>query len=210
MTIAELALLVSGLAFVVSIASLWVNSLRPFKLKLSHDAPTFKLYKITPNISGSEEQRTWWIPSFDIGVSFYNVGRIAGELLDIRIVAKFEAHRSDRTFTFYPKWIVDYSRFQKDRADRFTWLDTAILRDWYPFMLGSQSEKNLHVVLESDRWDHRESGEMTLTFEVIASDTRRWRNCATYKLAVSKDMFEGMSCYTAYNENIERLRKINA
>jgi hypothetical protein len=210
MTTAEVALIVSGLALLVSIASLWANSLRPFKLSLLHDAPTFKLYKINPNVSGAEDGQTWWIPSFDIGISFYNTGRIPGEVLDIRIVAELAGHRSNRKFVFYPMWIVDCSRFEQDRTERFKWIKSAILRDWYPIMLGAQGEKDVHVVLESDRWDHKESGEMKLTFEVIAAGMREWSRCETYTLPISEDMFESTSSYTPYDEKIETLRKLEA
>jgi hypothetical protein len=206
MSTAEVALVVSGLALLVSIASLWINSLKPFKLRLSHDSPTFKLYEIAPAVSGNKEGRTWWIPSFDVGMSFYNGGRLPGQVLDIRIVLELAGHRSSRRFVFYPKWIVDYSHFHRDHADRFKWLESAVLRDWYPFVLGAQSEKDLHLVLESDRWDHKERGQMKLTLEVIAAGSRQWSACATYALFLSEDMFGSTSSFTAYDEKIEKLR----
>ncbi|MGC4083397.1 MAG: hypothetical protein QM736_15125 [Vicinamibacterales bacterium] len=210
MTVPLIALIVSIVALATSIGSLWVNSLKPFKLSVSHDAPTFKLYKITPAISGSKTGETWWIPSFDVGMSFYNLGRRPGEVLDVRIVAKLNGHRSHRKFVFYPKWIVNYAHFQKDRAHRMTWLDSAVSRDWYPFMLGPMGEKDLHVILEGDRWDHKETGAIELTFAVFSSAGEAWSTLGNYTLHISDDMFEGHSSYTVSDKKIENLRRIEA
>ena len=136
MKIVEIALLFSAIALIVSMISLWLSSLAPFSLKVSHDTPTLAVYKITPSMSGSKSRRTWWIPSLDIGFSFLNAGKRPGEILDIRIVADFVERRSHKRYVFYPKWLVDYTRFQKDRAKRFQWIHEAVLRDWYPLSLG--------------------------------------------------------------------------
>ena len=54
MELAEIAVVFSGIALIVSILSLWVNSFAPFSLRVTHDTPTLALYKITPDMSGSE------------------------------------------------------------------------------------------------------------------------------------------------------------
>jgi hypothetical protein len=208
MTTAEIALLVSGIALLVSVASLWVNSLSPFRLRVSHDAPRFSLYKITPSVSGSKDGKTWWIPSFDLGVSFYNAGRVAGEVLDLRIVAELTSHRTNRKYTFYPKWIVDYARFNQRHTERFAWIEAAIIREWFPFTLGGQDQRELHLVLEGDRWDHKQEGTLKLVLEAISSKTKAWEEKASYELHVSEDMFESKSTYVAYDKNAERLREL--
>ena len=37
----------------------------------------------------------WWIPSFDIGVALYNIGKLPGKVLDFRIVAKIKTGEAD-------------------------------------------------------------------------------------------------------------------
>lgn len=204
----DIALIISGVALFVSFVALWVNSLSPFKLKILHEPPTFSLHKITPSISGSKDGKTWWIPSFDIGISFHNVGRISGEILDVRIVAEFEGYRFNKRYLFYPKWIVDYSAFNKDRTERFQWLEKAIIREWYPILLKGQSDVNLHLVLEADRWDQKENGKMTYCLEVISSKKKKWIECGRYSLHVTEDMFDDKSCYTTFDDKIEELRKL--
>ena len=79
MDAANIALLISGIALIVSIISLWANNLSPFSLQVTHDTPTLSIYEITPSISGSEDGETWWIPSFNVGFSFLNAGRRPGK-----------------------------------------------------------------------------------------------------------------------------------
>jgi hypothetical protein len=137
----EIAILISGFALLVSVFSLWINSLAPFSPRVSHDAPTFALYRIPPQVSGDKTQRIWWIPSFDLAFSFYNAGRRSGEIRDVRLVADLVEHMNTRRFYFYPKWIVDYPEFQRRHSERFDWIEQAVVRDWYPFILGGQIEK---------------------------------------------------------------------
>ena len=206
MTTSEFALIISILALIVSLVSLWANNLKPFELKASFDSPTFRLYKISPQISGDESGKSWWIPSFDMGFSFCNVGKRPGAVLDIRIICELSGYRNNRKFIFYPKWIVNYSEFKKNSPERFRWIKSAITRDWYSLNLGASDEKDVHVILEGDRWDYPEKGEMTMRLE-IASSTGGWQKHATYKLPVTEDMFEGSSSYSPYNEAIEKLRE---
>lgn len=208
MTYGSNVIIVSCVALLISFIALWANNLRPFSLKVSHDAPAFTLYKITPSISGTENGKTWWIPSFDLGISFYNAGRIAGEILDMRIVAEFKGHYSMKKYTFYPKWVVDYSIFQKNRTNRFKWIASAVKRDWYPIVLSGQQSESIHVILEDDRWDQKESGEMTSCLQVISSKKKRWIEYGRYSIHIIDRIFEKEESWTTYDSKIEELRKL--
>lgn len=208
MSSVEIALIISGIALLVSFISLWVSSLSPFKLKVSNCSPTFSLYRIPPSISGTKDGKTWWIPSFDVGMSFYNTGRLSGEILDTRIVAEFRSHRSERKYVFYPKWIVDYAIFQRQRPERFEWIENAVIREWYPILLKGQNEVHLHLVLEGGRWDQKESGNMSYTLEVISSREKKWIECGKYSLLISEQMFDSKSSHTDIDSRIEELRKL--
>ena len=207
MEIEDVALILSGIALTVSILSLWVNNLAAFSLRVTHDAPTLSLYKITPDVSGSEDGKTWWIPSFDVGFSFLNAGRRPGQVLDIRIVADFEGHRSKKRYVFYPKWIVDYAAFQRKRTARFEWIHDAVLRDWYALTLGGQQDAHTHLILEGGRWDDRFQGRMICSLQVVSSEKRGWAELAEYEWLITEDMFDEKSTHTASDKNVEALRK---
>ena len=71
------SLIFSTIALVATIITLWKNFLKPFKLKITNTNPCLTIYKITPDISGRDGD-IWWIPSVDIGISFYNLGKKMG------------------------------------------------------------------------------------------------------------------------------------
>ncbi len=202
-----IAIVISAIALIVSLLAFWMNILAPFKLRVMNDQPTFSMYKITPNISGNKEGKTWWIPSFDLGMSFYNIGRRPGEIIDIRIVGKFDGHRTSKKFYFYPKWIVDCSKFQEYGTERFDWIEKAVIREWYPILLKGASETQLHIILEGDRWDHIESGEMSLSLEV-ATTRSQWKEIQKCSLSFHDDIFETKCRYTAFSPEVEELRKL--
>jgi hypothetical protein len=202
-----LAIILSSLALVISVLSVWINYLKPFKLKVFNDAPTFSLYKITPNISGSETGKTWWIPSFNIGFSFNNLGKQSGILHDIRLVCTQNESQTKKEIKFYPKWIVNYSVFQKFNTERFTWIDEAVNKDWYSMILPSNSSKDIHVILEGDRWDHKFTGRFKITLEIYTSKKNEWIKLSEYDWNVDDDMFENKSTYTLYDSELGALRK---
>jgi len=210
MEISEVALLLSAFALIVAIASLWVNSLTPFSLKVTHDAPTFAAYKITPNISGSEKGKIWWIPSFDIGFSFLNTGRRPGEILDIRIIAEHTDSQPNKRYVFYPEWLVDYSRFNKDSTERFKWLDEAVIRDWYSISLGGHKDVHVHLILElmGERWDEKLNGNFECTLQYISTQKEEWIVLGEYNLLLMDDLFEENCTYVATDKNIEKIRKL--
>jgi hypothetical protein len=86
---------------------------------------------------------------------------------------------------------VRYSSFWRDRYDRFKWLDSSVQRDWYPQILPSGETRHIHLILENTRWDQKEDFVMTCRLEVLSSESREWKVCATYtELAVGHDAFE--------------------
>jgi hypothetical protein len=202
---ADIAIIISLGALIISFLSLWINSLTPFRLRVMNDPPTFSVYKVPPQISGDREGKTWWIPSFDVGISFFNLGRRPGVVKDVRLVAVFKGYRTNKKYVFYPNWIVDYPKFCETKPDRFKWIDKAVVREWYPILLGSQKESHVHLILESDRWDQKESGSFEISFEVATG--KKWRVYQKYSLHFDDSIFETNETYTAYCGEIERLRE---
>jgi hypothetical protein len=198
---------ISILALVVSLVSLWRSFLSPFKLKVSFDAPTFTLYKITPKMSGGTS--TWWIPSFDMGFTFYNIGSQVGEITDIRLSAalKNEKGEIEKVYPFFATWVVDYPTFNRDAPDRFKWLDTSMVREWYPMFLTGNSQQAIHLVLESDRWEKRFVGTFELTLEIFTSENKAWTTHATYRFPIFPDYFDSRSTHTVANPKLSEIRE---
>lgn len=202
-----ITLIISSTALIISIMSIWINYLKPFKLKVLNDAPTFSLYKMTPEMYGDGTGKVRWIPSFDIGFSFNNLGKQSGFIYDIRLSCVQIESQTKKELHFYPIWVVDYSKFQKLQTERFTWIDEAIIKDWFSTILPASSSKDFHVVLEGDRWDNKFSGTFKVTLEIYTSKVKRWVTIADYEWDVYESMFDDKSRYTLYDKDANNRRK---
>lgn len=193
-------IIISLSALIISVLSVWINYLKPFKLKVFNDSPTFSLYKITPQISGSEKGETWWIPSFDIGFSFNNLGKQSGVIYDIRLICKQNERQTKKEYQFYPKWIVDYSKFQKQNTNRLKWINDAVIKEWFTTILPASSSRDFHIILEGDRWDNKFVGRFQVALEIYTSKTNKWVKLSEYDWHVDEDMFEEKSTYTLFDK----------
>lgn len=204
-TIEFLSITISIIALVASLISLWSTTLSPARFDIVNDPPTFTLYKITPNISGNTEGATWWIPSFDLGISIHNLGARAGKVYDLRITASSSDSRNEFLIHFHPVYIVNYSEFKQVHTDRFKWTSTAVIREWYPILLNGKSSQDLHVLFEDMRWDTQWIGDLELKLEV-AYTTSKWVSLKTYSIGIHERMYECPSAHTVYNEELKDLR----
>lgn len=190
-TIAEVALLISVVALVVSGASLWHTHLRPFNLEVLTSPPTFRLYPIT---SGD---RKWWIPSFDIAISLYNTGRRPGRVYSFQIVTRIDLDdAAQRDVTFSPRWVVDYAIFHELGSKRSAWLPRAVKRVWYPLLL-EPGQTHFHLVLEAMRWTEPVGGTMHVTVEVAKKSSGEYEAVAKYVLPLPTAMFRDRSSMLA-------------
>jgi hypothetical protein len=179
---------ISLVALFISAFTLWKSYLTPFRLEISYTDPTFCLYKIKP-----DKIHMWWIPSFDLSMSFYNKGQKTGKVLDIRILANFKS----RSETFSAKWIVRYSKFFRDHHERSAWLDSSIERDWHPLILPPNRTVHIHLILEGFRWDAKEEGVMEYRLEILSSESKRWKDCAHYHQLITADLYDTQSTSTS-------------
>jgi len=202
------ALVFSILALLTAAYALWMIIFKPFKLMVSNTIPTLSMYKITPDMSGDEEKKTWWIPSFDMGITFANEGRGMGKVLDMRIVAVLEKGKSKKEYEYYPKWVVDYSKFTEFHTDRFKWIDTATKGKWYPLTLAGQQSESVHVVFEADRWDEKQGGNMNYYLQVLDSKNKKWIENGKYHLIIALSIFEDKSTRTGSGSEVAKYRKL--
>lgn len=194
----------SALAFAVSILSLWKSTLSPFKLTVSYNSPTFTIYRISPEISSGAQ--TWWVPSIDMGITFYNHGKRRGEITDIRFVGTLTSQDKNRQFVFYAKWVVSFPTFQRQRSNRLKWANSSIERDWYPLMLTGDTQLPLHIIFEGFRWDQRYTGSLTLSLQLFSSDKEKWTNYETFKHILTDDMYDASSTRSLWNQKLAKTR----
>lgn len=189
-----IAIPISMGAFLISFVSLWKTHLAPFKLEMTYGRPTFTIYKKTLENSGTEQKTTYWIPSFDVGVSFHNTGQKTGQVLCLKIIA--EPRNNSKKFVFGSKWIVNYNSLQKHSLDRQKWSKNVIDREWYPLILSGNETKHVHVVFEMMQpkwWDKKEIiGSMDFSIKVLSSETKKWKEGKRY---TTLGMFNELGMY---------------
>ena len=188
---------VSSVALFISVVTLWKTYLSPFKLEITHSSPTFCLYKVTYPRTKMRKEQTWWIPSFNIGLSCFNEGRKTGKIVKVRIVADLTRSEIPQTIMFVPQWIVRYNAFLRGsgRRGRLSSIET----DWYPQIIPPGETRHVHVILEMEprrRWDHMFTGSMKCRLEVLSSESKEWKTYATYRdLVIDRLMFEREDSY---------------
>jgi len=201
------SLLSSLIALGISIVSLWKAYFAPFRLEIACEAPTLTLYKITPEMSESKVDLTWWVPSFFMGISFTNVGQRTGQVIDVRILAEITSKGKPQKYAFFAKWVVDYASFMQNRENRFAWMKRAVKRNWYPLILRGGETKTLHLILEPiSEWYYGNKGMMKLYFQIFSSEEKRWLEIAQFWLEVDKDLYETGRSVIAYDSRLEDTR----
>ncbi|EPM4837594.1 hypothetical protein ACTIQ8_004627 [Vibrio parahaemolyticus] len=208
MDLAKLAVVISILSFLVSVVVFWFSHLKPFKLECTFSAPRLSIYKINDGILPTKNRKSWWIPSIDIGLTAKNLGVKSGQLKDIRIVAIIASKNDVEKIYIYPRYIVNYPIFNRDRTDRFTWLESAIDREWYPIHLSGNQEKHMHIVLEYIRFDEVKVGTLNLELQIATSESNRWRVLDSFELVLTQDMFNSKSSVAPQNKAMEKMREI--
>lgn len=194
----------SILALAVSLLSLWKSTLSPFKLEVSYSSPTFTLYRISPEMSG--RRRTWWVPSIDMGFTFYNLGKRGGEVTDVRLEGKLRSEEADKTFVFYARWIVDFRKFQQNRGDRLKWVESSIERDWYPLILAGDEHETLHVIFEGFRWDRKYTGKLDLSLQIFSSKKAEWVEYEKLEHSITENMYDATATYRLSGQKLGKTR----
>lgn len=195
------AVIISIIAVVISLISLWRSHLMPFALRVTNSDPRFTLYEITPEMSGNEEGKTWWIPSFDMGVTLHNIGQKAGTVEDLRIKAEMNGEE----LTFRSKFLVDYGFFSENYQDRFAWVNEGVDRSWYPILLPGKDEKTLHLVLESERWEQKKTGIINFKLEIKSDESEEWIEIEKYRVDVFEDLYDTSAVYSTKREEYRRM-----
>ena len=180
-------LLISVIALLISIISIWMTTISPFRLKISKGSPRFRLYPIK-----GEGKIVRWMPSFDFGLSLHNLGSRPGEIKAIRFFGELQDKKSKREFSANPKWIVDYAKFNEN-PKRFDWVEKAVLQhNWIPIILRGQSDLSLHLILEpfgiDSSWDRPFSAKLSFHLEVLTS--KGIQKVGNYYFEVDESMFE--------------------
>ena len=182
---AALSLITSIVAVSLSGYALYQTHLSPFELEVTNEDPRFILYEVTPEMDGNKTNNSWWLPVFTVGTTFHNTGQQSGKIEDIRI--SVDMGGENRTDIYEPAFIVDLNEFERHRQDRIAWMENAVVRNWYPFILRGNEEKSPHIVFQYWRWSEKQTGIMNISFEVKSSASEGWVVINKYDLVITEE-----------------------
>lgn len=207
MELAQVALIVSAISILISFVSLWFTHLKPFKLSVENSVPRLSMYRIL----NDKNEVTHWIPSFDMALTFMNLGKIAGSINDVRLVGDFITKEGKERVCFYPNYVVGYSEFHQSGNDRSQWLKSAIKGGWYPLCVRGQGDVSIHLVLERSgqgmSFKNKKVGKMSLNLEVSHSKSKQWESIAVYEATVPEIIYDQNTTLSYQNPKLEPLRK---
>lgn len=175
----------SLIAIIVSGIALWKTHFVKFSPILSVGSCRLRIYPI------KNEDKRWFISSFDIPLSFTNQGAQAGRIEDIRIKVTFpELPIPNHYEMFYPKWDVNGNELSKNR---FTWIDNSVKENWMSFIILPKETKNKHLVFES-RWDEPVIQDIVeCQLEIKCDNKKDWSKVTKWKLRITKGVWYDMA-----------------
>jgi len=176
-----LPFIISFLAFIVSLISLWKNYFTKFNPLCTTGDLSFRIYPIK---SGPEK---WYLPSYIIAVSITNKGNaMPGKVLGLRIVLSFpKLSIPDNREIFYPKWEIDYNKFKQKAKYRFNWIDEAVINDWMPFVVLPKMTVTKHLIFES-RWEEPViQDEILIKLEMFLDSKKNWVEIERWKTSLT-------------------------
>jgi hypothetical protein len=192
-------------AIIISIITLWKTHLAKFNPLITIGTCRLRIYPIK---NGNER---WYLPSFDIPLSFTNQGAQTGRIEDIRIKITYPKLPISNHFEmFYPKWDVNGKEISNQR---FEWIEKSVKEDWMSFVLLSRETKNKHLIFET-RWEEPViQGIVNCALEVKYTGTKaKWKEIGKWTTHLTKDTWydmaeNGRSYGTSPNieENIKEL-----
>lgn len=170
---------VAFFALGVSLITLWQTHFIKFSPVLTVGCCSFRIFTIK-----SENER-WYLPSFNLPISFTNKGARLGNVEDMRIRVSFPGLPILGNYEmFYAKWIVDGKKITQER---YKWIEKAIIEDWIPFVLLPRQTITKHIVFES-RWDEPVIQEEVLCeLEIRANKSNQWKKITQWKYHLLTD-----------------------
>jgi hypothetical protein len=139
--ISLISALISVGAVVLSVITLWKTHFVKANFITGVGELGLRIYPI------KNENRRWFIPSFDVPISIVNEGARPGRVLGLRLLVRFpNLPIPDNREPFYPRCEVDASEICRER---FKWIKGPSVADWMPFVV--LPKETVTSILSSNR-----------------------------------------------------------
>ncbi|MFJ2183207.1 hypothetical protein ACIOJG_21560 [Streptomyces anulatus] len=161
--------IVSSLALVISLATLWQTHLSRFRPVTAAGPLTLRICRIESKGKG------WYISQVDCRFSVTNSGARVGKVLGVRMLVHYPGLPIPNAHEYFlPHSEVDPSSFKEHAGNRFAWIDKASLGEAVPFAILPRSSVSKHVVFDK-RWDDPViQDEIQFTLEILTDRNAKW------------------------------------
>lgn len=161
--------IISSLALIISLATLWQSHLSKFRPVTAAGPLTLRICQI------ESSENSWYISQVDCRFSITNAGAQVGKVLGMRMMVRYpglpipDAHEY-----FLPHSAVDPVRFKEHANHRFNWIKEASLGEAAPFVVLPRSSVSMHVVFDK-RWDDPViQEEIQFILEILTDRDSQW------------------------------------
>ena len=174
-----LPLVLSFIALCVSCVALWKGHFARFSPLALAGCLRHRVYPFC------NEDKRWYITSFDVPVSVTNPGARPGVVTGLRL----RLHYPELPFPDNHEFITPQWELKQDKVnsigDRFTWINEVVASNWSPFVILPKATVAKHLQFEA-RWNTPViQKQVVVTLELQTDWRPKWSSIAEWKLELS-------------------------
>jgi hypothetical protein len=188
LTIAIASAIISLAAFAVASIALWKTHFSRFSAISACGALRTRIYPIT------NDNESWYIPSFDLSISITNGGARPGIVLALRLSLHYpDIPIPNNRELVYADWEIDATDAREIDKHRFEWMDKLNVTDWRPFPILPKETVTKHIIFET-RWDDPVIQKRVVCQLELRSDAKaKWQKVAHWELDFSPATWAAMA-----------------
>jgi hypothetical protein len=174
----------SFIALCVSYVALWEGYFARFSPWALAGNLRHRVYPIR------NDERHWYITSFDVPVSVTNPGARPGFVTGLRLRLHYPELPFDGNHEFISaKWELKPDKVGRIDKDRFEWIDEVIAADWSPFVILPKATAAKHILFEAI-WDKPVvQKRIVATLEIQADWRTKWLTVTEWNLALLPELW---------------------
>lgn len=171
-----IAIVISGLAFTVSLLTLWRAHLAPFQVIAVAGPITMRVHSI------ENDGNKWYIPHFATTVGFTNAGAQIGRILGVRVKVCYASLPIDGAYEIFQcNGEFNPSLYTKHSHGRFEMIDEAKVNSMLPFTVLPRATVTKFYLFDT-RWDKPVRQEsLTVEIQILTDRRQKWLTVQSYE-----------------------------
>jgi hypothetical protein len=184
-----LSLLISVVALILSIISLWRSHFAKFKPLIITGDLFFQIFPIM------NSKNKWFIPSAIVTISIANEGARPGAIYGLRITATYpKKHAIDHNDVLEAVFELDVSKDEVIGKNRFPWLNEHSSVSWTPVIVPAGGTITKRLAFET-RWNNPIAPEeMKLSLEILTNKKKKWQKADEWHIPLKIKDWSFFTC----------------